>query len=55
MFILSFGYGPFQNNVTFNQDECVSSDAQYLICAMLQPPENRIKIKEIMQFEWIKV
>lgn len=56
LFILCFGFAPFQNcdSLDMNHNTAVSQQAKNLICAMLNKvPEKRIKIKDIMADPWI--
>lgn len=56
LFILCFGFAPFQNcdSLDMNHNPVVSQQAKNLICAMLNKvPEKRIKIKDIVSDPWI--
>ncbi len=57
LFILCFGFAPFQNSDSLDMNQScssVSQQAKNLICAMLNKvPEKRIKIKDIMSDPWI--
>lgn len=61
LFILCFGFAPFQNcdfdSLDMNREGCsyVSQEAKNLVCAMLnKQPEKRIKMKDIMNNPWIR-